>query len=80
MSKQIPIYPPTSSEFAEERVRLIQDVPELGLHRGDVGLVCSRWFEPSTAFEVEFQPGAGCRVRALLMPNQIQEDPSASTH
>jgi hypothetical protein len=60
---------------AEERVRLIQDVPELGLHRGDVGLVCSTWFEPSTAFEVEFQPHAvGCRVRALLMPSQIQKD------
>jgi hypothetical protein len=60
---------------AEERVRLIQDVPELGLHRGDVGLVCSTWFEPSTAFEVEFQPRAlGCRIRALLMPNQIQTD------
>ena len=64
---------------AEERVRLMQDVPELGLHRGDVGLVCSKWFEPNTAFEVEFQPHAvGCRVRALLMPNQIQ-DVNAST-
>jgi hypothetical protein len=65
---------------AEERVRLIQDVPELGLHRGDIGLVCSTWFAPSTAFEVEFQPAAGCRVRALLMPNQIQEDPNASAN
>jgi hypothetical protein len=65
---------------AEERVRLIQDVPELGLHRGDVGLVCSTWFAPSTAFEVEFQPrAAACRVRALLMPNQIQKDGNAST-
>jgi hypothetical protein len=63
----------------EERVRLVQDVPELGLHRGDVGLVCSTWFEPSTAFEVEFQPDAvGCRVRALLMPNQIQKDANTS--
>jgi hypothetical protein len=59
---------------AEERVRLIHDVPELGLHCGDVGRVCSTWFEPSTAFEVEFQPGADCRVRALLMANQIQKD------
>jgi len=65
----------------EERVRLIQDVPELGLHRGDVGFVCSTWFEPSTAFEVEFQPRAAeCRVRALLMPNQIQKDANAATN
>jgi hypothetical protein len=66
---------------SEERVRLIQDVPELGLHRGDVGLVCSTWFEPSTALEVEFQPRAvGCRVRALLTPDQFQKDANASTN
>ena len=60
---------------AQERVRLVQDVPELGLRRGDVGLVCSTWFEPSTAFEVEFKSRAvGCGVRALLMPSQIQAD------
>lgn len=64
----------------EDRVRLVRDVPELGLHCGDVGRVCSTWFEPSTAFEVEFQPRAvGCRVRALLMPNQIQKDVNVST-
>jgi hypothetical protein len=66
---------------ADERVRLTQDVPELGLHRGDVGLVCSTWFEPSGAFEVEFQPEViGCRVRALLMRNQIQKDANASAN
>jgi hypothetical protein len=56
-----------------EIVRLMQDLPELGLHRGDVGQLCSTWFDPNTAFEVEFEPRpAGSRVRALLMPNQIQ--------
>jgi hypothetical protein len=66
---------------AEERVRLIQDVPELGLHRGDVGVVCSTWSAPTTAFEVEFQPNVtDCRARALLMPNQIEEDADASTN
>jgi len=64
----------------EQRVRLMQDVPELGLQRGDIGLVCSTWFEPCTAFEVEFQPDIGGRVRALLMPNQIQKDATASTN
>lgn len=65
----------------EQHVRLLQDVPELGLHRGDAGVVCSTWFEPAPAFEVEFRPDApACPVRALLMPNQIQQDPKHSTH
>ena len=59
----------------EETVQLTQDVPELGLRRGDCGQVCSTWFEPSTAFEVEFQArSGGVRVRTLLMPNQIQRN------
>ena len=59
----------------EERVRLRQDVPELGLHHGDVGVVCSTWFDPRTAFEVEFHPEtSSCPVRALLMPNQVQSE------
>jgi hypothetical protein len=66
---------------ADERVRLTQDLPELGLHYGDVGLVCSTWFEPDTAYEVEFQPRAPRgRVRALLMPNQIQKAANAPTN
>ena len=60
---------------ADERVRLTTDLPELGLRRGDTGVVCSTWFDPSTAFEVEFQPQArDGSVRALLMRNQIQKD------
>ena len=59
----------------DERVKLTQDLPELGLHRGDIGVVCSKWFRPSTAFEVEFQPHTpGCSVRALVMRNQIQKE------
>ena len=62
---------------ADERVRLTKDLPELGLHRGDMGVVCSTWFDPSTAFEVEFHPHSrGCSVRALLMRNQIQKEPN----
>jgi hypothetical protein len=65
---------------AEERVRLMQDVPDLELHRGDTGVVCSTWFDPSTAFEVESQSDApGRAVRALLMPHQIQKDADAPT-
>ncbi len=59
---------------AEEFVHLAQDLPDLGLHRGDVGLVCSTWFDPNTAVEVEFRSDVtDCRIRALLMPNQIRE-------
>ena len=59
----------------DELVRLKKDIPELGLHRGDTGVVCSTWFDPGTAFEVEFQSRApGSSVRALLMRNQIQKD------
>ena len=68
-------------EKNEELVRLLQDLPELGLHRGDVGLVCSTWFDPSTAFEIEFQPrGAGGSVRALVMSNQIQKAMNRREH
>ena len=57
-----------------ERVRLEVDLPERHLHRGAVGVICSTWFAPDTAYEVEFAPGAcetdeNCRV--LLRPGQI---------
>ena len=66
---------------ADERVRLTKDLPELGLHHGDTGVVCSTWFNPVTAFEVEFQSAdQGCAVRALLMANQIQKGMKASTN
>jgi hypothetical protein len=60
----------------DERVQLTQDVPELGLHRGEVGLVCSTWFRPATAYEVEFQRKMpDISIRALLRPNQIAGEP-----
>ena len=66
---------------ADEHVRLTKDLPELGLHRGDMGVVCSTWFHPATAFEVEFQSAhEGCAVRALLMTNQIQKNAQAPTN
>ena len=59
----------------DEHVQLMQDIPELGLHRGEVGLVCSTWFSPGTAYEVEFRRNMpDCQIRALLMPNQITGD------
>jgi hypothetical protein len=52
------------------------DLPDLGLHRGDMGLVCSTWFDPISAYEVVFRRKApDCVVHALLMLNQITRDP-----
>jgi hypothetical protein len=54
-------------------VRLTQDVPELLLHRGAIGVVRSTWFSPSETYEVEFcPPGLDCNTRALLMAEQLQ--------
>lgn len=56
----------------DQRVEIMRDIPELGLHCGDVGVVCSTWFAPTTLYEVEFQQDApSFRIRALLMPSQI---------
>ena len=52
-------------------VRLLKDIPELGLRSGEVGVVCSTWFAPTPAYEVEFQP-RGNATRALVMRSMIQ--------
>jgi uncharacterized protein DUF4926 len=58
----------------DELVELKQDIPDMGLHRGDVGLVCSTWFSPTTAYEVEFQPEQSAPgIRAWLVSSQIQK-------
>lgn len=57
----------------DDFVRLTLDIPELSLHRGEVGVVRSTWFAPSTAYEVEFHPvGLSHETRALLLPEQLQ--------
>ena len=62
------------SSQADRFVRLVQDIPELGLRSGEVGVICSTWFEPSPAYEVEFQPaGLKSATRALLLAHQIQD-------
>lgn len=54
-------------------VVLLEDLPQHGLRSGEVGVVCSTWFAPQPAYEVEFQPrGSTTRARALVMQNQIQ--------
>ena len=57
----------------EQQVRLVRDIPELGLCRGEVGVVCSTWSSPTPAYEVEFEtPGRGHKTRTLLLGEQVQ--------
>ena len=56
----------------DDQVRLKQDIPELHLKTGMLGVVRSTWFAPTTAFEVEFEvPGADMGTRALLLERQV---------
>ena len=58
--------------LVDDFVRLTQDIPELELKQGDVGVVCSTWFSPTQAYEVEF--GLDAPTRALLLAEQLQVD------
>lgn len=56
-----------------DHVRLTQDIPELELSRGDIGIVRSTWFAPHMAYEVEFNAiGLSSETRALLLEEQLQ--------
>ncbi len=62
----------------DDFVRLTQDIPELALIRGEVGVVRSTWFAPSIAYEVEFHPiGLDHATRALLLADQVQVEEGA---
>jgi hypothetical protein len=56
----------------DDYVRLTQDIPELSLTKGDLGVVRSTWFAPSVAYEVEFhQIGHDYQTRCLLGAEQV---------
>ncbi len=56
----------------DDYVRLIQDIPELALNRGQVGVVRSTWFHPTIAYEVEFHMvGMSSQTRAVLLGDQV---------
>ena len=60
----------------DDRVRLIDDVPETNLTRGRIGVVCSQWssFE-EPLYEVEFSSDEDHEVsRFLLRLTQIECD------
>ncbi len=57
----------------DDLVQLTQDVPELELSRGEVGVVRSTWCSPFLAFEVEFNPpGQNFQTRCLLAAEQVE--------
>lgn len=57
----------------DDFVRLTQDIPELSLNRGELGVVRSTWFAPSVAYEVEFHKiGHDYQTRALLLEQQVE--------
>jgi len=64
--------------IVDDVVRLMQDIPELSLTRGEVGVVRSTWFAPSVAYEVEFRNvDRGYQTRALLREEQVQVEEGA---
>jgi hypothetical protein len=57
----------------DQCVRLKQSIPELSLEGGAVGVVCSTWFSPQTAYEVEFRmPGLTDALRVLVLESQLE--------
>ena len=57
----------------DQCVRLKHSIPELQLQGGAVGVVCSTWFSPHTAYEVEFRsPGVDDPLRVLLLEQQLE--------
>lgn len=64
----------------DDTVRLTQDIPELSLSRGSLGVVRSTWFAPSVAYEVEFhQIGDDYQTRALLLADQVEVEAEMAT-
>jgi len=51
-------------------VRLVKELPELQLQRGQVGIVRSKWQHPTVAYEVEFE-SAKPPLRVLLLENHL---------
>lgn len=61
------------SATLSDAVCLRVDIPELGLCRGQRGVVCSTWFAPAVAYEVEFQATASeFPTRVLLLEHQVE--------
>lgn len=60
--------------LSTEKVQLSEELPELHLRRGQIGVVCESWHYPTEAYEVEFRPD-GKPVRVLLLHHQLSVAP-----
>jgi hypothetical protein len=64
----------------DDLVKLTQDIPELELTTGELGIVRSTWCSPYLAFEVEFSPpGQNFQTRCLLAAEQVQVQNESET-
>jgi hypothetical protein len=54
-----------------DRVRLIEDVNDLSLHKGDLGTVRAIWHCPSALYEVQFDV-SGMRLETLLPSHRVE--------
>ena len=62
-------------------VRLMEDIPELSLRRGDLGVVISVWWVPIVVYEVEFGlPDENCRTRVLVLSRHLRAVPIVGVH
>jgi hypothetical protein len=65
----------------DDRVMLTQDIPELELTTGEMGIVRSTWCSPYLAFEVEFSPpGQNFQTRCLLAAEQVEVQDAEDEH
>jgi hypothetical protein len=68
-----------SQPKVNDSVRLLQDIPELSLGKGEVGVIRSTWFGPAVSYEVEFhQVGLPYEVRCLLTAEQLMVEHAAA--
>lgn len=51
-------------------IKLVNELSDLNLPSGQVGIVLNTWREPTLAHEVEFQT-AGKTLRVLLLDHQV---------
>ena len=60
--------------LSSSRVCLAQELADLQLPQGEIGVIHSSWHYPTVAYEVEFRPG-GKSLRVLLLDHHITPIP-----
>ncbi|GAA5346962.1 uncharacterized protein DUF4926 [Planifilum fimeticola] len=56
-----------------EIIRLLVDLPEHGLKKGEIGVIVDAFDRPNEAYEVEFVDKDGkTKVQTVLLPHQFE--------